>query len=65
MNYKTFEIWKNGEYLNFERDHGSCYGGVRKTTLDCQGKTGKKLYKHIKEYVGKDYADAARKKGYC
>lgn len=61
----NYEIQKNGQYLVFFRDAGDCYGGVKKTTLDTQGLTGKNLYLHIKNYVGNRAAFAARQKGYC
>lgn len=60
-----YEISKEGNFLKFERDHGECYGGVRETTVDCQGHEGKELYKHIKEYAGKAFADAAKNLGFC
>lgn len=60
-----YEICKNGDILNFERDHGECYGGIHKTRLDCWGKSGEELYAHIKEFVGDAPAEAAREQGYC
>jgi hypothetical protein len=62
---RTYEIYKNEQFLTFESDHGECYGGIRKTVLDCEGKKGKKLYEHIKEYVGLDPANAAKAQGFC
>lgn len=59
------EISKKGDYLQFERDHGDCYGGVHKTTVDCEGKEGNELHKHIKKYAGKAFADAAKNQGFC
>lgn len=60
-----YEIIKNGQYMQFSRDHGACYGGVRTTTIDSYGLKGKKLYKHIKDKAGKAFADAAKRAGFC
>ena len=61
----NYEVQKNGQYLVFFRDAGSCYGGLRKTTLDTEGLVGKKLYKHVKKHVGNYAAKAAQQQGYC
>lgn len=62
---QKYEVSKEENIITFVRDHGECYGGVRKTYIDTEGKTGSKLYAHIKEYAGAALAEAARKKGFC
>lgn len=61
----NYEVQKNGQYLIFQRDAGDCYGGLRKTTLDTDGLSGKKLYQHIKKYICSNAAKAAKAQGYC
>ena len=61
----NYEVQKKDQYLVFQRDAGECYGGLRKTTLDTEGLSGKKLYQHIKKCVGNLAAKAAKEQGYC
>lgn len=61
----NYEVQKNSQYLIFQRDAGDCYGGLKKIPLDTEGLTGKKLYQHIKKYVGNYAAKAAKAQGYC
>ncbi len=60
-----YEIYKNGDIITFERDHGECYGGLRKTNIDTEGKKDNELYAHIEDHAGAAFADAAREQGYC
>jgi len=60
-----YEIYKTGNYLHFERDHGECYGGIHKTIVDISGKKAAEIYEHIADAAGTAFADAARNQGYC
>lgn len=61
----NYEVQKNGQYLIFLRDAGNCYGGIKKTTLDTEGLSGKPLSRHIKKYICSNAAKAAKAQGYC
>lgn len=62
---REYSVSVKENIITFVRDHGECYGGERTTKIDTQGKTGKELYKRIKECVGADFAKAAKQQGFC
>lgn len=62
---KVIEVSKEENIITFISDHGVAYGGERTIYVDTEGKTGRKLYEHIKEYAGVALAKAAKEQGYC
>ncbi len=47
--------FENG-YAYCFRNAGKCYGGVRKTVVDCRGLNNKETIEQIREYAGDVYA---------
>lgn len=54
----TFTSTRKGNIITFYRDAGVCYGGIRKTYIDCDGIPESEIYDYVKDYLGKAYADA-------
>lgn len=51
--------------LQFARDHGICYGGVKTTCIDTYGKTGRSLRLHLTKHLGREMSKAAAEAGFC